>query len=67
MLVERAAEKPSILKLVSVAVQRARPAMTGKRDRFTHIPTVVCVSAHGHTRTHTDTHGHTHISYLHKT
>ena len=38
MLVERAAEKPSMLKLISVAVQRARPAMTGKRDRFTHSP-----------------------------
>lgn len=38
MLVERAAEKPSMLKLISVAVQRARPAMTGNRDRFTHTP-----------------------------
>lgn len=38
MLVERAAEKPSMLKLISVAVHRARPAMTGKRDRFTHRP-----------------------------
>ncbi|TNN48925.1 hypothetical protein EYF80_040868 [Liparis tanakae] len=37
-LVERAAEKPSTLKLISVAVQRARPAMTGNRDRFTHSP-----------------------------
>lgn len=38
MLVESAAEKPSVLKLISVAVQSARPAMTGKRDRFTHRP-----------------------------
>lgn len=38
MLVERAAEKPSMLKLISVAVQRPRPAMTGNRDRFTHSP-----------------------------
>lgn len=38
MLVERAAEKPSMLKLISVAVQRAKPAMTGNRDRFTHTP-----------------------------
>ncbi len=38
MLVERAAEKPSMLKLISVAVHRARPAMTGNRDRFTHSP-----------------------------
>lgn len=38
MLVESAAEKPSMLKLISVAVQSARPAMTGKRDRFTHRP-----------------------------
>ncbi len=38
MLVERAAQKPSMLKLISVAVQRARPAMTGNRDRFTHSP-----------------------------
>lgn len=38
MLVERAAEKPSMLKLISVAVHRARPAMTGKRDRLTHSP-----------------------------
>lgn len=37
-LVESAAEKPSMLKLISVAVQRARPAMTGNRDRFTHSP-----------------------------
>lgn len=38
MLVESAAEKPSVLKLISVAVQSARPAMTGKRARFTHRP-----------------------------
>lgn len=38
MLVESAAEKPSVLKLTSVAVHRARPAMTGKRDRLTHKP-----------------------------
>lgn len=38
MLVDRAAEKPSMLKLISVAVQRARPTMTGNRDRFTHRP-----------------------------
>lgn len=38
MLVESAAEKPSVLKLSSVAVHRARPAMTGKRDRLTHKP-----------------------------
>lgn len=44
MLVERAAEKPSMLKLTSVAVQRARPAMTGNRDRFTHSPATKCVS-----------------------
>lgn len=42
MLVERAAEKPSMLKLSSVAVHRARPAMTGKRDRFTHRPARRC-------------------------
>lgn len=40
MLVDRAAEKPSMLKLISVAVQRARPTMTGNRDRFTHRPAV---------------------------
>lgn len=38
MLVESAAEKPSVLKLSSVAVHSARPAMTGKRDRLTHKP-----------------------------
>lgn len=38
MLVESAAEKPSVLKLSSVAVHRARPTMTGKRDRLTHKP-----------------------------
>lgn len=38
MLVERAAEKPSMLKLISVAVQRARPAITGNRDKFTQRP-----------------------------
>lgn len=38
MLVERAAEKPNILKLISVAVQRARPAITGNRDKFTQKP-----------------------------
>lgn len=38
MLVERAAEKPTVLKLSSVAVHSARPAMMGKRDRFTHKP-----------------------------
>lgn len=38
MLVERAAEKPNMLKLISVAVQRARPAITGKRDKFTQRP-----------------------------
>lgn len=38
MLVDRAAEKPSMLKLISVAVQRARPPITGNRARFTHSP-----------------------------
>ena len=38
MLVERAAEKPSMLKLSSVAVHSARPAMMGNRERFTHNP-----------------------------
>lgn len=38
MLVERAAEKPTVLKLSSVAVHSARPAIMGKRDRFTHRP-----------------------------
>ena len=38
MLVERAAEKPSMLKLISVAVQRARPPIMGNRERFTHSP-----------------------------
>jgi len=38
MFVERAAEKPIMLKLISVAVQRASPAMTGNRDKFTHSP-----------------------------
>lgn len=38
MLVERAAEKPTVLKLSSVAVHSARPAIIGKRDRFTHRP-----------------------------
>lgn len=38
MLVERAAEKPNKLKLTSVAVQRARPAVTGNRDMFTQRP-----------------------------
>lgn len=38
MLVERAAEKPTVLKLSSVAVHSARPAMMGKRDKFTHRP-----------------------------
>lgn len=38
MFVERAAEKPSMLKLISVAVQSARPAITGNKERFTHNP-----------------------------
>lgn len=38
MLVESAAQNPSMLKLISDAVQRARPAMTGNRDRFTQRP-----------------------------
>lgn len=38
MFVERAAEKPSMLKLISVAVQRASPAITGNRDKFTQRP-----------------------------
>lgn len=46
MLVDRAAEKPSMLKLISEAVQRARPAMTGKRDRFTHRPAAANGESH---------------------
>lgn len=38
MLVERAAEKPRMLKLISVAVHRASPPITGIRERFTSNP-----------------------------
>lgn len=38
MLVDRAAEKPRMLKLISVAVHRASPPITGIRERFTSNP-----------------------------
>lgn len=38
MLVDSAAEKPRMLKLISVAVHRARPPMTGTRERLTSRP-----------------------------
>lgn len=38
MLVDNAAEKPRMLKLISVAVHSASPPMTGRRDRLTSNP-----------------------------
>lgn len=52
MLVERAAEKPSILKLISVAVQRASPAITGNRERFTHSPAGGTINSTHHEESH---------------
>lgn len=38
MLVDKAAENPRKLKLISVAVHSARPPMTGMRERLTSSP-----------------------------
>lgn len=38
MLVDNAAEKPRMLKLISVAVHSASPPMTGMRERLTNKP-----------------------------
>lgn len=38
ILVDKAAEKPRMLKLISVAVHRASPPITGMRDRLTSNP-----------------------------
>lgn len=38
ILVDKAAEKPRMLKLISVAVQRASPPITGIRERLTSNP-----------------------------
>jgi len=38
ILVDRAAEKPRRLKLISVAVHRASPPITGMRERLTSNP-----------------------------
>lgn len=38
MFVDNAAEKPRTLKLISVAVHKASPPMTGTRERFTSSP-----------------------------
>lgn len=38
MLVDKAAENPRMLKLISVAVHSARPPMTGTRERLTSSP-----------------------------
>lgn len=38
ILVDKAAEKPRMLKLISVAVHRANPPITGMRERLTSNP-----------------------------
>lgn len=38
ILVDKAAEKPRMLKLISVAVHKASPPITGMRERLTSNP-----------------------------
>lgn len=40
ILVDKAAENPRMLKLISVAVHRASPPITGMRERLTNNPAI---------------------------
>lgn len=40
MLVDKAAENPRMLKLISVAVHSASPPITGMRERLTNNPAI---------------------------